>query len=71
MILGPTEYTAFQRDDTGQWVSAHELAVLPEEERARIRRVKLNEADVKTPTGAGAGAGEPTNKISAVYEWLT
>ncbi len=58
MILGPTEYTGFQRDGTGQWVSAHELSELSAEERASVRRVKVDEADVvKAPTGGRGSAG--------------
>jgi leucyl-tRNA synthetase len=55
MILGPTEYTGFQQDATGQWVSAHELSELSAEERASVRRVKVDEVDVvKAPAGSSS-----------------
>lgn len=51
MILGPTEYTGFEREDNGQWVSAHELSGLSAGERASVRRIKVDEADVVKSAG--------------------
>ena len=57
MILGPTEYTAFQRADTGDWVSAQDVSALSKEERTSVRRIKVGEADVVKASGSGGSCG--------------
>ena len=57
MILGPTEYTAFQQADTGDWISAHDFSALSKEERTCVRRIKVDQADVVKTSGSGGSSG--------------